>query len=54
MTQGVVGYTQYFTGVPVLLVGIHIFLASLTWISIVRLHLHVVPQPSPQPVMADA
>ena len=31
VVQGTVGYTQYFTGVPVLLVGIHIFLASVTW-----------------------
>lgn len=54
VVQGAVGYTQYFTGVPVLLVGIHIFLACLTWISIVRLHLHVIPQRTPQPVMADA
>ncbi len=37
--QGTVGYIQYFTGVPVLLVGVHILLASLMWIEIVRLHL---------------
>ncbi|MEM9203058.1 MAG: COX15/CtaA family protein [Actinomycetota bacterium] len=35
--QGAVGYWQYFTGVPVALVALHITLASLTWISIVRL-----------------
>ena len=34
--QGVVGYTQYFTGVPVLLVGVHVTLASITWIEIVK------------------
>ena len=34
--QGAVGYTQYFTGVPVLLVGVHVALASITWIEIVR------------------
>ncbi len=34
--QGAVGYTQYFTGVPVLLVGIHVALASVTWIEIVK------------------
>ena len=43
MVQGSVGYLQYFTGVPVLLVGIHVTLASLVWISIVRLHLHLRP-----------
>lgn len=54
VVQGAVGYTQYFTEVPVVLVGIHILLASLTWISIVRLHLHVIPPSTPQPVMVDA
>jgi len=39
VVQGLVGYLQYFMGVPVLLVGFHIALASLTWISIVRLRL---------------
>ena len=34
--QGAVGYTQYFAGVPVLLVGIHVALASVTWIEIVK------------------
>ena len=37
VAQGAVGYWQYFTGVPVLLVGVHIALASLAWIQIVRL-----------------
>jgi cytochrome c oxidase assembly protein subunit 15 len=45
--QGAVGYLQYFTGVPVLLVAVHITLASLTWISIVRLHLALQPAPRP-------
>ena len=36
VAQGAVGYTQYFTGVPVLLVGIHVALASITWIEIVK------------------
>ena len=34
--QGLVGYTQYFAGVPVLLVGIHVALASVAWIEIVK------------------
>ena len=34
--QGAVGYTQYLAGVPVLLVGIHVALASVTWIEIVK------------------
>ena len=36
VVQGAVGYTQYFTGVPVLLVGVHVTLASITWIEIVK------------------
>lgn len=39
VAQGVVGYWQYFAGVPVLLVAIHVTLASITWINIVRLDL---------------
>ena len=35
--QGAVGYWQYFTGVPVQLVAVHITLASITWIQLVRL-----------------
>ncbi len=34
--QGVLGYTQYFMGVPALLVGIHVTLAAITWIVIVK------------------
>ncbi len=34
--QGAVGYTQYFTGVPALLVGVHVTLATVTWIEIVK------------------
>ncbi len=34
--QGIVGYTQYFMGVPALLVGVHVALAAVTWIEVVR------------------
>jgi cytochrome c oxidase assembly protein subunit 15 len=34
--QAIVGYTQYFTGVPVLLVGIHIAGAAAVWAAAVR------------------
>ncbi|MCY4176226.1 MAG: COX15/CtaA family protein [Acidimicrobiaceae bacterium] len=36
IVQAAVGYAQYFLGVPVLLVGIHVTLASITWIQIVK------------------
>jgi cytochrome c oxidase assembly protein subunit 15 len=39
LAQGVVGYAQYFTGLPVLLVGLHVLGACLVWIAALRLHL---------------
>lgn len=37
--QAAVGYTQYFTGVPEMLVGIHILGATGLWISVLWFHL---------------
>jgi heme a synthase len=37
LVQGAIGYTQYFTGVPELLVGLHIAGATLLWVLTVRL-----------------
>lgn len=45
VVQAVIGYTQYFTGVPVLLVGFHILGATLTWIAVVWFHLDLSPEP---------
>ena len=39
LLQGLIGYTQYFTGVPWLLVALHILGACLIWIFVLRLHL---------------
>ncbi|MCU1498257.1 MAG: uncharacterized protein JWM47_2210 [Acidimicrobiales bacterium] len=39
--QGAVGYTQYFTGVPPLLVALHVFGASLVWVAVLRLLLEM-------------
>lgn len=36
VVQGAVGYTQYFTGVPAVLVGVHVTLATITWIEMVK------------------
>lgn len=36
VAQGAVGYTQYFTGVPALLVGLHVFGATLLWVMTLR------------------
>ncbi|MGH8795092.1 MAG: COX15/CtaA family protein [Stackebrandtia sp.] len=35
--QGAIGLTQYFTGLPVLLVGAHVFGAVLLWVAVLRL-----------------
>ncbi|MBA2437235.1 MAG: heme A synthase [Acidimicrobiia bacterium] len=47
VAQAAVGYTQYFTGVPVVLVGIHILGAVLVWVAVVQVNLAVSgPTPS--------
>ncbi|MCU0267835.1 MAG: COX15/CtaA family protein [Acidimicrobiales bacterium] len=43
--QGVIGYAQYFNGVPVGLVALHLLGASLVWIAVVRFHLALVVRP---------
>jgi len=37
--QGALGYTQYATGVPPLLVGLHVLGASLVWVAVLRVAL---------------
>ena len=39
VAQAGIGYVQYFTGVPVLLVGAHIAGATALWASVLRFHL---------------
>lgn len=41
VVQGTIGYVQYFTKVPVVLVGLHILGATLLWIAVVQLALSV-------------
>lgn len=52
VAQGVVGYTQYFTHLPALLVGIHVFGATVVWSAAVwfadGLRRHE-PEPAPAP-----
>ncbi len=38
-SQSALGYTQYFTGVPAFLVGLHILGATSVWIAVLRWHL---------------
>ena len=39
--QAAVGYTQYFTGVPAALVALHILGASLVWVAVLMVLLHM-------------
>jgi cytochrome c oxidase assembly protein subunit 15 len=39
VAQAAVGYVQYFTGVPALLVGFHVAGAAAVWVAVLRLHL---------------
>ena len=48
--QAAIGYTQYFTGVPVVLVGFHILGAIGVWIAVVHLNLVVSGPPTPVPL----
>lgn len=43
--QAAVGYTQYFTGVPALLVGIHVLGSVLVVIAVLAVHLAMVRRP---------
>ncbi|GAA3396931.1 COX15/CtaA family protein [Streptomyces roseoviridis] len=45
LAQGAVGYVQYFTGVPELLVGVHMLGSSLMWIAVLRLALSLRERP---------
>jgi cytochrome c oxidase assembly protein subunit 15 len=55
--QGLVGFVQYFTGLPVVLVGAHLLGACLVWIAAVRLLLAATdrsPVPEPRPAAPAA
>ncbi len=57
VAQAAVGYTQYFTGVPVVLVGIHVAGATLVWASMIAFHLGLrepIPDSSPEAVAEAA
>jgi cytochrome c oxidase assembly protein subunit 15 len=50
VAQAALGYTQYFTGVPAVLVGIHVAFATALWLCTVQLQLTTVaatPVPAP-------
>ena len=48
LAQAAVGYTQYFTGVPALLVGAHVLGAMAVWVAVVRCALVLAEPPLPR------
>jgi cytochrome c oxidase assembly protein subunit 15 len=59
VAQAAVGYTQWFTGVPALLVGVHVLGAVAVWIAVLRTVLAMraparAPVDVPRPVAAPA
>ena len=53
LVQAAVGYIQYFSGVPVILVGIHVAGAPFTWIAVLWFHLDASPEPTELPVSSN-
>lgn len=53
VAQAAVGYTQYLTDVPALLVGIHVAGATAVWISVLRFHLGLFAW-RPEPALVTA
>ncbi|MFI9624109.1 heme A synthase [Streptomyces sp. NPDC052042] len=49
--QGVIGYVQYFTDTPELLVGLHMFGSCLVWIAVVRVLLALRERPAAEPAV---
>lgn len=49
IAQAAIGYIQYFSGVPVVLVGIHVAGATFTWIAVLWFHLDASPEPDELP-----
>jgi cytochrome c oxidase assembly protein subunit 15 len=45
LAQGVIGYVQYFTDLPELLVGLHMFGSCLVWIAVLRVLLALRERP---------
>jgi cytochrome c oxidase assembly protein subunit 15 len=51
VAQGLLGYVQYFAGVPEILVGAHVLGSVLVWLAALRFHL-ALTEPIPQPALA--
>jgi cytochrome c oxidase assembly protein subunit 15 len=54
LAQGLVGYVQYFTGLPEVLVGVHLLGACLVWVAALDVWLsstELVPRAAPRPAV---
>ncbi len=49
VVQGIIGYTQFFTHLPALLVGIHVFGASVVWATALWFHHTLSDHPPEEP-----
>ncbi|WP_171108966.1 MULTISPECIES: COX15/CtaA family protein [Streptomyces] len=54
LAQGVIGYVQYFTDLPELLVALHMLGSCLVWIAVVRVALSLRERPTDTPTDAPA
>jgi cytochrome c oxidase assembly protein subunit 15 len=54
LAQGLVGFTQYLTDLPVALVGMHVLGAALVWIASLRLLLATATRTEPGPPRSGA
>ncbi|MEU0694941.1 COX15/CtaA family protein [Streptomyces niveus] len=51
LAQGGIGYVQFFTDVPEVLVGVHMLGSALTWIAVLRLALSLRERPAADPAI---
>ncbi|MEG3631227.1 COX15/CtaA family protein [Streptomyces poriticola] len=49
LAQGAIGYVQYFTDLPEILVGLHMFGSAVTWIAVLRVMLALRERPEAAP-----
>ncbi|MFI6206731.1 heme A synthase [Streptomyces sp. NPDC051041] len=54
LAQGVIGYVQYFTDLPEILVGLHMFGSALMWIWVLRVLLSLRERPEGTPAVLPA
>jgi cytochrome c oxidase assembly protein subunit 15 len=48
LAQGVIGYVQYFTDLPEILVGLHMLGSALVWVAVLRVLLSLRERPEPE------